>query len=111
MLMSGKLSWCLDNEISEREVSHEKAKIQIPRAELQKLSASSFSPAWKRHQDKGGTLMDIRKLAAEGRTEEIERQLMDLDSQFSFKCRKCGKWGDNHKNKKGENPGIIKIMG
>ena len=35
--------------------------------------------------------MDIRKLAAEGRTEEIERQLMDLDSQFSFKCRKCGK--------------------
>ena len=34
--------------------------------------------------------MDIRKLAAEGRTEEIERQLMDLDSQF-FKCRKCGK--------------------
>ena len=39
--MSGKLSWCLDNEISEREVSHEKAKIQIPRAELQKLSASS----------------------------------------------------------------------
>ena len=91
MLMSGKLSWCLDNEISEREVSHEKAKIQIPRAELQKLSASSFSPAWKRHQDEGGTLMDIRKLAAEGRTEEIERQLMDLDSQFSFKCRKCGK--------------------
>lgn len=35
--------------------------------------------------------MDIRKLAAEGRTEEIERKLMDLDSQFSFKCRKCGK--------------------
>lgn len=94
MLMSGKLSWCLDNEISEREVSHEKAKIQIPRAELQKLSASSFSPAWKRHQDEGGTLkMDIRKLAAEGRTEEIERQLMDLDSQF-FKCRKCGKHQD-----------------
>ncbi len=37
--------------------------------------------------------MDIRKLAAEGRTEEIERQLMDLDSQF-FKCRKCGKHQD-----------------
>ena len=35
--------------------------------------------------------MDIRKLAAEGRTEEIERQLMDLDSEFRFKCRKCGK--------------------
>ena len=35
--------------------------------------------------------MDIRKLAAEGRTEEIERQLMDLDSQFTFECRKCGK--------------------
>ena len=35
------MSWCLDNEISEREVSREKAKIQIPRAELQKLSASS----------------------------------------------------------------------
>jgi len=35
--------------------------------------------------------MDIRKLAEEGRTEEIERQLMDLDSQFNFKCRKCGK--------------------
>ena len=35
--------------------------------------------------------MDIRKLAAEGRTEEIERQLMDLDSEFRFKCRRCGK--------------------
>ena len=35
--------------------------------------------------------MDIRKLAEEGRTEEIERQLMDLDSEFRFKCRKCGK--------------------
>ena len=35
--------------------------------------------------------MDIRKLAVEGRTEEIERQLMDLDSEFRFKCRKCGK--------------------
>ena len=35
--------------------------------------------------------MDIRKLAAEGQTEEIERQLMDLDDQFHFKCRKCGK--------------------
>ena len=35
--------------------------------------------------------MDIQKLAAEGRTEEIERQLLDLDSKFSFKCRKCGK--------------------
>ena len=35
--------------------------------------------------------MDIQKLAAEGRTEEIKRQLLDLDSQFSFKCRKCGK--------------------
>ena len=35
--------------------------------------------------------MDIRKLAAEGRTEEIEQQLMDLDSEFRFKCRKCGK--------------------
>ena len=35
--------------------------------------------------------MDIRKLAAEGRTKEIEQQLMNLDSQFNFKCRKCGK--------------------
>lgn len=35
--------------------------------------------------------MDIQKLAEEGRIEEIERQLMDLDSEFSFKCRKCGK--------------------
>ena len=35
--------------------------------------------------------MDIRKLAAEGQTEEIERQLMDLDGEFRFKCRKCGK--------------------
>lgn len=35
--------------------------------------------------------MDIHKLAEEGRTEEIERQLMDLDSKFNFKCRKCGK--------------------
>lgn len=35
--------------------------------------------------------MDIRKLAEEGRTEVIERQLMDLDSEFQFKCRKCGK--------------------
>ncbi len=35
--------------------------------------------------------MDIRKLVEEGRTEEIERQLMDLDSEFRFKCRKCGK--------------------
>ena len=35
--------------------------------------------------------MDIKKLAAEGNMEEIERQLMDLDSQFNFKCRKCGK--------------------
>ena len=35
--------------------------------------------------------MDIRKLAEEGRAEEIERQLMDLDSKFNFKCRKCGK--------------------
>lgn len=35
--------------------------------------------------------MDIRKLVEEGRTEEIEQQLMDLDSEFRFKCRKCGK--------------------
>ena len=35
--------------------------------------------------------MDIRKLVAEGHTEEIERQLLDLDSQFSFSCQKCGK--------------------
>ena len=35
--------------------------------------------------------MDIKKLAAEGRTKEFEQQLMGLDSQFSFKCRKCGK--------------------
>ena len=35
--------------------------------------------------------MDIRKLAEEGRTEEIERQLMDLNGEFRFKCRKCGK--------------------
>lgn len=35
--------------------------------------------------------MDIRKLAEEGCTEEIEQQLMDLDSEFRFKCRKCGK--------------------
>lgn len=35
--------------------------------------------------------MDIHKLAEEGRTEEIERQLMDLDSKFNFKCRRCGK--------------------
>lgn len=35
--------------------------------------------------------MDIKKLAEEGRMEEIERQLMDLDSEFRFKCRKCGK--------------------
>lgn len=35
--------------------------------------------------------MDIKKLATEGHMEEIERQLMDLDSEFRFKCRKCGK--------------------
>lgn len=35
--------------------------------------------------------MDIRKLAEEGQVEEIKRQLMDLDSKFRFKCRKCGK--------------------
>ncbi len=35
--------------------------------------------------------MDIRKLAEEGRTEELKQQLLDLDSQFNFKCRKCGK--------------------
>ena len=35
--------------------------------------------------------MDIRKLAEENHVEEIERQLMDLDSEFRFKCRKCGK--------------------
>ena len=35
--------------------------------------------------------MDIRKLAEEGSTEEIEQQLMDLDGEFRFKCRKCGK--------------------
>ena len=35
--------------------------------------------------------MDIHKLAEEGCTEEIERQLMGLDSKFNFKCRKCGK--------------------
>ncbi len=35
--------------------------------------------------------MDIKKLAAEGRTEEIRQQLMDLDSQFNFSCQKCGK--------------------
>ena len=35
--------------------------------------------------------MDIRKLAEEGQVEEIKRQLMDLDSEFRFKCRKCGK--------------------
>lgn len=35
--------------------------------------------------------MDIKKLAAEGRTEEIKQQLLDLDSQFRFKCRRCGK--------------------
>lgn len=35
--------------------------------------------------------MDIEKLASEGRMEEIQQQLMDLDSEFSFKCRKCGK--------------------
>ena len=36
--------------------------------------------------------MDIRKLAEEGRTEDIERQLMDLDSEFRFKYRKCCKY-------------------
>ena len=35
--------------------------------------------------------MDIQKLAEDGNTKEFERQLMDLDSEFSFKCRKCGK--------------------
>lgn len=35
--------------------------------------------------------MDIRKLAEEGRMEEIQQQLMDLDAEFRFKCRKCGK--------------------
>ena len=35
--------------------------------------------------------MDIRKLAAEGRADEIKRQLMDLDSQFNFECHRCGK--------------------
>ena len=36
----------------------------------QTYSNSYFSPARKRHQDEGGTLkMDIRKLAAEGRTD------------------------------------------
>lgn len=35
--------------------------------------------------------MDIRQLAEEGRTEELKQQLLDLDAQFNFKCRKCGK--------------------
>ena len=35
--------------------------------------------------------MDIRKLAEENHAEEIGRQLMDMDSEFRFKCRKCGK--------------------
>jgi len=35
--------------------------------------------------------MNLQKLAAECRVEEIERQLMNLDSVFRFKCHKCGK--------------------
>ena len=35
--------------------------------------------------------MDIQKLAEDGNTKEFEQQLMDLDSKFNFKCRKCGK--------------------
>ncbi len=35
--------------------------------------------------------MDVQKLAEDGNTKEFERQLMDLDSKFNFKCRKCGK--------------------
>ncbi len=35
--------------------------------------------------------MDIRQLAEENHMEEIERQLMDLDSKIQFQCRKYGK--------------------
>ncbi len=36
--------------------------------------------------------MDIRKMIENGTTsEEIESQLLTLDSEFRFKCRKCGK--------------------
>ena len=36
-------------------------------------------------------ILDALPMYVSAYTEEIERQLMDLDSQFSFKCRKCGK--------------------
>ena len=35
--------------------------------------------------------MDIERLAREGRMKELERQLMDLDSKFNFRCRKYSK--------------------
>ena len=36
--------------------------------------------------------MDIRKKVEQGMSpEEIEKDLLDLDSQFRFKCRRCGK--------------------
>ena len=35
--------------------------------------------------------MDIRKAAEQKNFEEIERELLDLDDTFRFKCRHCGK--------------------
>lgn len=36
--------------------------------------------------------MDIRKQIEQGMSpEELEKNLLDLDSEFRFKCRRCGK--------------------
>ena len=36
--------------------------------------------------------MDIRALLKQGSSlEELEQSLLDLDSEFDFKCRHCGK--------------------
>lgn len=41
---------------------------------------------------KGGSDIDIKKLMQTGEgIEELEKNLMDLDASFRFKCRKCGK--------------------
>ena len=36
--------------------------------------------------------MDIRERIANAKSpEEMEKYLLDLDSEFRFKCRRCGK--------------------
>lgn len=42
--------------------------------------------------------MDIRALLKQGSSlEEVEQSLLDLDSEFDFKCRHCGKCCKNQK--------------